>query len=58
MKRIDERTVELTDREHDAEEYFEDLLDEGYGIHDAANVTKMHGGFADLSDDFYEWLTD
>jgi hypothetical protein len=63
MRRIDERTVELTDeREERAKEQFDKLLDRGFGIADSAklalnrNDTMLPISFGDS--DFVEWLSE
>lgn len=56
MDRIDNRTVALTERESLAHEGFNELLEEGSGILDAARRTRS--AFTDLSDDFWDWITD
>jgi hypothetical protein len=66
MIRIDANTVELTPGEQVALDYFERLLDEGYGIHEAVAVirqaiTDLRGqGIAEhivLSEEFYAYLS-
>jgi hypothetical protein len=53
--RIDDRTVELTDRELNATIRFERLLDRGSSIPDAINrVQSIH---PNLSREFYAWLS-
>lgn len=55
MKRIDDHTVELTDEEMMASEFFEDLLDEGHGIYTA--VAKVKEYYPDLDPDFFHHLS-
>jgi hypothetical protein len=38
MKRIDERTIEVTPQEDVACDYFDELLDKGHGVPDAAKL--------------------
>jgi hypothetical protein len=54
VKRIDERTVELTDAEQAASDEFDRMLDQGYGIDGAIDVLRfVHSG---LSEEFWAWL--
>jgi hypothetical protein len=54
MKRIDTRTVELTEAEDRAQEFFERCLDRGQGIYEGVYSTlREHPG---LATDFYVWL--
>lgn len=52
------RVVELDPHEVEAKERFDDLLDEGYGINEAADITAMTGVALGkpLSDEFVAWL--
>lgn len=54
MQRIDDRTVELTDEEMEASEAFDELLDRGLGIVDAAN--RVAKDYPDLDPEFWAWL--
>ena len=46
MKRLDDRTVELTPNEEWTKQWFEDLLDIGYGIQEAAERALLHFWYA------------
>lgn len=54
MIRIDPHTVELTPVEFAASDYFDELLDRGYGIHDAVDKIKVE--VIGLSPEFLEYL--
>ena len=57
VKRIDQRTVELTDAEMIASETFDGYLDIGYGILDAVAKTQEALGKDSFSDEFWEYLS-
>jgi len=54
VKRLDERTVSLTDDELDAYEAFHHLLDEGWSIAEAK--ARVRPDWSQLSDEFWQWL--
>lgn len=55
MKRINDRTVELTDEEIHAKRGFDNLLDHGRSVTEAARILEeIHGDR--LSREFYEYL--
>jgi hypothetical protein len=54
MKRIDDRTVELTDAEQVASVTFEGLLDNGKGIYEAVDIIAEH--MPDLDPAFLDYL--
>jgi hypothetical protein len=63
MKRIDERTVELTKREQYLSDRFDEELDKGYGIYDAvdrvketADAVESIGGMGHTDPAFWEYL--
>jgi hypothetical protein len=63
MKRIDDRTVELTEREQYLSEKFDEELDKGYGIHEAVDRVKNAAeaamlllGGQPISDEFWDYL--
>ena len=63
MKRIDERTVELTKREEYLSEKFNEELDNGLNIpdalkrvKDAADAAESIGGIGSTDPAFWEWL--
>lgn len=63
MKRIDDRTVELTEREQYLSEAFDAELDKGYGIHEAVDrvkqttdVVESIGGMGKTDPAFWEYL--
>jgi hypothetical protein len=63
VKRIDERTVELTEREQYLSDRFEGYLDEGYGIvaamervKETTEAVESIGGMGKTDPDFWEWL--
>jgi hypothetical protein len=63
MRRIDERTVELTDeREERAKQQFEGMLDRGFGIAEAAKLAVNRGDTmlpaSILDDEFVTWLSE
>lgn len=55
MRRVDNRTVMLTQQELDADERFNELLDDGLNIADAAD--RVLDEFPGLSSEFAEWLS-
>lgn len=56
MKRIDERTIEMTDKEMEVWEVFNQILDEGHGIADAAKYAVS--AMPKPSPAFVEYLSD
>jgi len=58
MKRISDREIEMEPHEVEAKERFEAILDEGYGITEAADITAMTAVALGrpLSDEFVEYL--
>jgi hypothetical protein len=59
MMRIDERTVELTDLEMIASDYFDRLLDRGYGIAEAVETVKIIAADQpDFTDEFWDYLSE
>lgn len=54
MRRIDDRTVELTDREMAASITFEELLDQGHSIGDA--LPLLTSRYPRLSRHFLDYL--
>ena len=54
MKRIDARTVILTDHERHAADRFSELLDEGHGMNRA--VQLLFPQYPDVSAEFLAWL--
>lgn len=56
MKRIDSRTVELTDREMHVKDTFEGLLIEGHSIPAAARMALNHANYRDR--EFVEYLSE
>jgi hypothetical protein len=60
MKRLDDRTVELTEPEVVASDRFNEYLDEGYGIPEAANLAlnEMQVTTDHPSAEFIEYLSD
>ena len=54
MRRIDRRTVELTEAEVKAADHFNSLLDEGLPIVEAAYLTEVQ--YPGLDDKFYRYL--
>lgn len=54
MKRIDDRTVELTALEQAASAAFERQLDKGLGIHDAVVATREF--YPGLDEEFWDYL--
>ena len=63
MKRIDERTVELTEREQYLSDRFDEELDKGYGILDAVQrvretteIVESIGGMGETDPAFWEYL--
>ena len=59
MKRIDDRTVELTDREIEAKDTFEHHLSAGHSIPDAARLALIHHRITHPRDDeFIDYLSE
>jgi hypothetical protein len=59
MKRINDRTVELTDKEQAAEQSFHHHLRSGHTIADAARIALIHHRLNHPRDDeFIDWLSE
>lgn len=59
MKQIDDRTVELTDREIAAKDTFEEHLSSGHTIPDAARLALIHHRITHpRDDDFIDYLSE
>lgn len=56
MKRIDERTVELTDEEMEVRTHFDDLCAVGFSVEVAARVALIR--HPSMERDFIEYLSD
>lgn len=59
MKRVNDRTVELTDKEQQAEQTFHLHLSAGHTIADAARLALIHHRLNHPRDDqFIDWLSE
>lgn len=58
MRRISDRTVELDDDEAQALDYYNDCLDEGQGVIEAATNTENLFSDRHLDPAFYAYLRD
>ena len=56
MKRIDERTVELTDQEQLIDQEWNELLDKGYGINAAVDELQVRYANDGVDPDFWDYL--
>lgn len=54
MRRISANVVELTTKEDEANDRWNDLLDLGYGIYEATNEVAKE--FPELDEDFLDYL--